>query len=251
MVSLFVTTLLCLPSSLAGQAGTSPPAAALPLTLDQAVRIAIEKSPSLARAEAAVAAAEARVKQVRASYFPQLSFSGIGKVGLSGAAGALALPGFPASPFYRNAAYSANWYQSVFDFGRTRHLVASQKALSESARLKKRAEEDRIVLVVRRAYFSALEAGRLRQVAQHTVEERRLTLERVRAFYEAELRSQLDVRLAEASLAEAEGSLTQAKHTVETTLAALRAAMGVEDNVVYELQAPPTETLALQPLETL
>jgi outer membrane protein len=198
-----------------------------------------------------VAAAEEEVKQVRANYFPQLTLSGIGKVGLSGATSALGLPGFPASPFHRNTAYSANWYQTIFDFGRTKHLVASRQALSESARLRKKTEEDRIVLAVHRAYFNVLEAQQLQRVAEETVKERRLTLEQVQAYYKAGLRSQLDVSLAETSLAEAQGNLIQARSAVATAFAALQVAIGLDGAQQYELETPPTAILSLQPLEDL
>src|SRR6266581_5047640 len=67
-----------------------------PLSLEEAVQVALKQQPVLEEAEAAVAAAEAQVREARAAYFPQLSFSGIGKIGLSGATSALGLPGFPA-----------------------------------------------------------------------------------------------------------------------------------------------------------
>ena len=222
-----------------------------PLSVEEAVQIALEKHPALRQAQAAVERAEAEIKQVRASYFPQLSLGGIGKLGLSGATGALGLPGFPASPFFRNVAYSANWYQAIFDFGRTKYRVASRKAMAESARLQKEAEADRIVLAVRRAYFSVLEAQRLRKVAEHTVRERHLTLRRVRAYFQAQLRSGLDVNLARANLAEAEGNLIRAQNAVRTAFAALQAAMGIEQRRSYKLQEPGLEMLSLPPLEQL
>jgi outer membrane protein TolC len=228
--------------------GTNAPQADV-LTLDDAIRIALEKHPALRGAEAAVAVSEARVKQVRAGYFPQLSLSGIGKMGLSGATGALGLPGFPGSPFFRNLAYSANWYQNIFDFGRTKHRVASQESLAENARLRRLAEEDRIVLAVERAYFSVLEAQELRHLAEETVEERRLTSARVQAYFQAQLLSQLDVNLARANLAGAQGQLIEARNAVSTGFAALRAAMGVEGQAQYRLQDPKIEIPAMPPLE--
>ena len=222
-----------------------------PLSVEEAVQIALEKHPALRQAQAAVERAEAELKQVRASYFPQLSLGAIGKLGLSGATGALGLPGFPASPFFRNVAYSGNWYQTIFDFGRTKHRVASRKAMAESARLQKEAEADRIVLAVRRAYFSVLEAQRLQKVAEHTVRERRLTLRRVRAYFQAQLRSRLDVNLARANLAEAEGNLIRAQNAVRTAFAALQVAMGIEQPRSYTLQEPGLEMLSLPPLEQL
>lgn len=221
------------------------------LSLEQAVKLALENHPALREAEAAVEAADAQLKQVRASYFPQLSFSGIGKVGLSGATGALGLPGFPASPFFRNTAYSANWYQTIFDFGRTRRRVASQRSLAEMSRLRQESDRQRVVHAVRRAYYSTLQARRFVELAERTVEERRLTLTHVRAYFQAQLRSQLDVRLAEANLAEAQGDLIRAQSAVRTARAALRTAMGIEDEVMYDLEEPAGEIRPPAALEEL
>jgi outer membrane protein len=224
---------------------------AQPLTVDDAVRIALKVHPALREAEDVVAAAEAEVKQARALYFPQLSLTGIGKVGLSGATNALGLTGFPASPFWRNVAYSANWYQNIFDFGRTKHLVATQRALAESARFRSRHEQERIVLAVKRAYFSVLEAQTLRGLAEQTLEERKLTLRRVRASFQQGLQSQMEVSLAEASVAEAQGSMAQAEAAIGKGFAALRVAMGVDGAPEYDLQAPVMGVAVLPPLEDL
>ncbi len=222
----------------------APPApqsvAAQPLSLDDAVRTALKQHPSLRETEAAVTAADAEVKQARALYFPQLSFSSIGKIGLSGATGGLGLPGFPASPFFRNAAYSVNWYQTVFDFGRIGHIVASQRAQLKAAELRKTAEEQRIVLDVRHAYFSVLEAQRIEQVAEETVR-----------YYQGQMGSKLDLSLAEASLAEAQGGLIQAQSAIHTSFASLRVAMGADGSQDYVLQPPSFAAVTLQSLEGL
>lgn len=240
---------LVLPACTRAQAAAGALPAPVPqrLTLHEAVQTALEKHPALRQAEAAVAKAEAQVAEVRANYYPQLSLSGIAKTGLSGATGVLGLPGFPGSPFYRNLAYSANWYQNIFDFGRTKHRVASQEALAESTRLKKKAEADRIVLGVRRAYFTVLEAQKLQSLAEKTVQERQLTLKRVQAFSQAGMQSKLEVSLAEANRAEAEGNLIQARNALHTALAALRAAMGVESGTEYQLEELSLEYRTLPP----
>ncbi|MGH7744238.1 MAG: TolC family protein [Candidatus Dormibacteria bacterium] len=222
-----------------------------PLSLNDAIRIALQGHPALRETEDAVAAAEAEVKQARANYYPQLSLSGIAKVGLSGATSALGLPGFPASPFWRNEASSANLYWNIFDFGRTKHWVATQRALTESARFKSNEEQERIVLAVKRAYFSVLEAQGLQSLAKETLEERKLTLRRVRASFEQGLQSQMEVSLAEASVADAEGSVAEARAAIGKGLAALRVAMGVDGAPEYSLQAPKMEVGVLLPLEDL
>lgn len=239
------------PSATQNSLSPSKPAAAQPLSLDDAILIALGGHPALREAEDAVVAAEAEVKQARALYFPQLSLTGIGKVGLSGATNALGLTGFPASPFWRNVAYSANWYQNIFDFGRTKHLVATQRALAESARFRSKEEQERLVLAVKRSYFSVLEAQALRNLADQTLEERKLTLKRVRASFEQGLQSQMEVSLASASVAEAEGNVAQAQAAIAKAFAALRVAMGVNGAPEYALQAPALEVMTLPPLEGL
>src|SRR5260370_2305338 len=73
-----------------------------PLSLDKAVRTALQQHPPLKEAEAAVAAADVEVIEAHSLYFPQLRFSGIPKVGLLGATSGLGFPRFTASPFFRN-----------------------------------------------------------------------------------------------------------------------------------------------------
>lgn len=244
---------LVLPASTRAQsaAGALPAPVPQRLTLDEAVQTALEKHPALRQAEAAVAKAEAQVAEVRANYFPQLSLSGIAKTGLSGATGVLGLPGFPGSPFFRNLAYSANWYQTIFDFGRTKHLVASERALVETAKLKQESERQRVVLSVKRAYFSALEAGKLLKLAQEDVEERRLTFTRAEAYYQAQMESKFEVSLAQANLAEAEGNLAHARSAEHTAWAALGAAMGVEGDTPYELIEPESRAVPPENLDDL
>ena len=66
---------LALPHRGLAQTGASSQLSAVqPLSLDDAIRIALKRHPAVKQAEAAVLAAEARVKEARASYYPQLSF---------------------------------------------------------------------------------------------------------------------------------------------------------------------------------
>ena len=102
-----------------------------PLTVDEAVAIALRQNPRIAEARDALREAEARLKQARADYYPQIGFSGIAKAGLSGATNGLGLTGLPNSPFYRNFADSVNVYQRLYDFGRTAHSVEQQRRRQE------------------------------------------------------------------------------------------------------------------------
>src|SRR5713226_1967804 len=85
------------------------------LTITQAVQLALANSPDLRGAQQQLKAAQARVGIARSRYFPQISFNGIGKLGLSGATNGLGLLGLPASPFYQNLSGAANVNQDIFD----------------------------------------------------------------------------------------------------------------------------------------
>src|SRR5260370_1421329 len=74
---------------------------------------------------------------------------------------------------------------------------------------------------------------------------------RARASFGQGWQSQMEVSLAESSVAEAEGSMAEARAAVGKGFAALRVAMGVEGAPEYSLQAPKTEVVTLPPLESL
>ena len=105
--------------SLLGQAsgGTRTLSQATSLTLSQAIQNALEHRPQLLQIDEEIKAAQARLKQARSSYFPQIGFGGIAKQGLSGAGSAFGLQGLASSPFPRDLAASINVSYDLLDFG--------------------------------------------------------------------------------------------------------------------------------------
>src|SRR5260370_37120436 len=118
------------------------------LTLDDAISTALGHHPSLTQARAAISAADARTKQARSGFFPQVSASGIAKQGLSGASGALGLRGLVTSPLLRDIAASAAILQNVFDFGRTAHMVKAITWASTSLKYALQAQEALVTINV-------------------------------------------------------------------------------------------------------
>ncbi len=219
------------------------------LTLPQAIAIALEHQPSLQKAEAREQEAEAKVREVRAAYYPQLSVSGIAKAGLSGATNALGLVGFPATPFDRNFAGSLNLSEAIFDFGRIHHALAAAKLRAQAAVVQKQAENRRIVLAVTQAYLLTIAATNLDQIAHVTEQAEEMKVRRTSAFYRAELASNHDVVAAEAHLAKARGNRVHSTEAVHAAYAALDAAMGMEENSVEPvLVMPSTAHAAIPPL---
>ena len=142
---------------------------ASPLTLEAAINIALEQNPAVAVAREAIAESEARVRQEKANYYPQIGFSGIAKAGLSGALNGLQPQGLPNSPFYRNFADALNIYHPGLDFGRTKHAVRFQRQQTEALRSDLESVEASLILETSRAYYRVLEAQRLEQAALKSV----------------------------------------------------------------------------------
>ncbi len=208
------------------------------LTLREAIETALRQNPAVIAARQSLDASNARIRQARAGYFPQLGFSGVAKAGLSGAVNGLGLVGLPNSPFYRNFADSVNASQSLFDFGRTKHLVASERKLRNAAEAEVAVAEAEVILRVERAYYGVLSAQRLREVTAEIVRNREATVRQAQAFYEGQLRSRVELDLARASLSRAQLQATEAENRVEIAVASLGAALGGAPDAEYDLETP-------------
>jgi outer membrane protein TolC len=222
----------------------------LHLTLDSAIQLALKQNPAVASAQHEVAAAEARIKEARAGYFPQVGLNGIAKAGLSGATNALGLVGLPNSPFYRNFADSLNISQIGFDFGRTSHQVAFERRQRDAAAADLDTVKASVILQTKRAFYQVLRARRIEDAAQEIIASRELTLRQARIFYEAQFRSRVDVDLAQAGLAQAQRD--QLKARTDRTLAEteLDRALGLTQSMQYSLETPDLTPLKLEILSS-
>jgi outer membrane protein len=103
------------------------------MTVDEAVRMAIERHPLMQQASQAVRAARARVEQSRSGYYPvidaSLSYTRIGPVP------ELSLPGFGQFKLYPEDNYDEHIAlgQTIYDFGKTDAAVELGRAGVESA----------------------------------------------------------------------------------------------------------------------
>jgi outer membrane protein len=221
------------------------------LNLKQAVETALRQNPTVTAARQALDEADARIKEARADYFPQLGFTGIAKAGLSGATNALGLVGLPNSPFYRNFADSLNMYQSALDFGRREHRVAFERRRREVAEAELHETEAFVIRKTERAYYDMLRAERLQAVAADVVRSRESVVRQAQAFYEGQIRSRVDVELARAGLARARLELLKVENNVRTSIAELGRAIGGSQDERYELELPDLTLPQPEPLPSL
>jgi len=220
------------------EAASSPPER---LTLKQAVELALSNHPAVREAGEQVAVAQARVGVSKSSYFPQVSFNGIGKLGLSGATNGLGLVGLPASPFYRNLSNAANVNHNIYDFGRTSHAVAWARAEVEAAQHNLDTVQIHVAELASEAYLRVLSAQQAIKVNEQALLERQEVLRRAQEFYQAGLSSKLDVDLSQVGLSNAELALSKARNDERVAWTDLAAELNTPGVSQYELLEPEIE----------
>lgn len=208
------------------------PANAVPLTITQAEQMALAHNPRVSIANLLALAQGQAAREQRASELPTVS-ANLTAVGADNGtritAGALNNP-----VLYQRAAAGVTLNQLITDFGRTRNLVASANLRAQAAQSTLAATRDDIVFAVDEAFYRALGAQALIQVATGTVNARQATANQVQALANARLRSTLDLSFANAQLAQAQLLLLDAKNQSASAQADLAALLGTT-GTVYRL----------------
>jgi len=214
------------------------------LTLGQAEQLALQHNPRVTVARLLALAQGQVTREQRAAEMPTLA----GNVTAVGAdngtrltAGALNNP-----LLYQRAAAGVTLNQLITDFGRTRNLVTQASLNAQAAQNTLVATRDDVVFAVDEAFYRALGARALIQVALQTVNARQATANQIQALANARLRSTLDVSFANAQLAQAELLLLDARNQSVTAQADLAALLGDDRSMVYRLidETPTTPPAA-------
>jgi len=218
------------------------------LTIAQAEQTALAHNPRVTIAHL-LALAEGQVTRERhAADLPTLA----GNLTVVGAdngsrltAGALNNP-----VLYQRAAAGVTLNQLITDFGRTRNLVASANLNAQAAQSTLSATRDDIIFAVDEAFYRALGAQALIQVATQTVNTRQATANQVGALAQARLRSTLDVSFANAQLAQAQLLLLDARNQSASAQADLAALLGNDTGRIYRLVDETPASPATPPADT-
>jgi outer membrane protein len=222
---------LALTFLLAAPVWAQPPA--LPLTLAEAEKLAIQNNPQFSAARFNAAAAYQAPVEVRAGLMPTVSgvLTGVGADSASRlAAGALNNP-----VVYNRVGAGLLASQLVTDFRRTRNLITSAELRANAQDQVTETTRADILIAVARAYFSVLRAQAVLKVAQQTVAARQLVSDQVTALANNKLKSELDVSFANVNLADARLLLSQAQNDVKSAEAQLAAAMGLSAQTSFAL----------------
>src|SRR5690242_13418890 len=226
----------------------APAAAQNPLSLQQAVSMALEKNPQRRMAVADQRAAEAGVQEARSALLPRVSFTesatrGNDPVYVFGtrlrqqrfttanfALNALNTPTPSGNFSYR---FSGNW--NLFDSFANVKGVARAKDLQQAAGHQlERADQETIFRVVQ-AYLALLMAQKQQDVAEQSVKTAQSILDRSKARYESGVVVQSDLLSAQVRLAGRQEELIRARNNVAFAGAQLDTAMGVAPDTQFQL----------------
>lgn len=225
------------------------------LSLNEVLKVAFERNPTIAASRHQVAALDAMVTQATSAYLPQLSNTTnylrvggglpdalgdtIGNISRqAGGSGGIDLD----SPLN---VYNTNFFlsQYIYDFGKTpgrveksrRDLYAGQKDLDKTIA--------DVVFDVKRTYFEVLKKARLVEVEAESLEIYDKHLEQARALYSAGLRPKIDVTRGLVDRAKTKLRLVKARFAVRSARVNLERVLGgppVEGNYsLAKISAPP------------
>ena len=236
-----------------------------PLTLRQAVNIALEKNPQRKAALADTRAATAGVKQAKSVLYPHVMFSetatsGDDPVYVFGsklrqqrfgmadfALNALNRP-TPLGNFSTRFGGTWNLFDSLASW-RSVNRAEQMKDLTDS-QLERTSQE--IVYHVVESYYSVLLAGKQLQLAEQAMKTAEAILERSRNRVQSGVVVQSDSLSAEVRVASRKQELIRAQNNLAMARALLGAAMGLSTQSDFELSDPLTERmLPSAPLEEL
>ena len=232
-----------------------------PISLPQAVQIALEKSPMRKAALAETRVAVAGVKEARSALFPRVVFSETAMRGndpVYAFGTRLRQQRFAAADFALNrlntpnpignfsTRFAGKW--NVFDSFAKYQNIARARDMQEAASLQLERGDQEIVFHAIEAYYGLLLAMREVEVAEQSAKTANALLERSKNRFESGLAVQSDFLSAQVNAAQREQQLIAAGNAVATARAQLSNALGLE--TVSEWQ-PELRDEALLPAETL
>ena len=220
------------------------------LTLAEARATALRNHPRISAAELKALAAREVVAETRSAFFPIITFNatavGTSQQNTRIAAGSLSNPAI-----YERYAEGFAASQLITDFGRSANLAASSRLHAQAEERNTEATRAQVVLAVDTAYFSALAAQSVQQVAEQTVATRQLLSDQISTLASNQLRSELDANFARVSLEEGQILLVKSENDVKASMATLSMLLGDRGNPDYRLSENTSSASPVGDIEPL
>lgn len=213
------------------------------LTLEESIKIALEKNLKVHSALEGVAGSEFRRKAAETDFFPkwrgEYFYSHLNEEAKSSSSGRTASIGTRD-----NYTFNSILEQPLFSGGSIRANYRLEKLGVDVSRTDVETAKRDIVLQVREGYFSILRAERFLDVANQTVKQFAAQLEVTKAFFDVGIVAKNDVLQAEVRLANARQGLVRAENDLALAKASfnilLRREINASLNVVDILEYKPS-----------
>ena len=218
-----------------------------PITVDEAVAIALEYQPNIQARLGDYAAAKYRVDQALSPLLPQLAASVSTSRSHATVVTTSSTTGLNSTVISRNDfgetfGMQLTLSQLLFDFGKNRASVDAARKLSEVALEDVELQRQLITQTVKQAYTNINFAQRLIRVNEQALQRADLNLRSARGFFEVGTRPKSDVTRAEVDVANARVDVIRARNAERLARVALNTAIGVradtptqvEDSLVYQ-----------------
>jgi outer membrane protein len=223
-----------------------------PLTLQQALRRALEANAGTATVRSQITASEAQVRQLRSSVLPHVDLDTAATRNSNEVA--FDVNGFRATILPRND-WSArlNFSQPIYA-GRRETMALNQGRLNvRSNEANLRSTEDMVLLSAASDYLGIVQGEALMDVEQKNLELTRSRLKQAQAFYEAGEQTRVDVLRAETDQKAAERALTAAMQSRDLSASRLRLDLALDEpaGAPIRVAAPDLKFPPLPAPETL
>lgn len=193
------------------------------LSLKRCIGIALKKQPNISAVTGSKSAAESRIGQAKANYYPQIEIgTGYSRI--------------HSIDTFNHYSGSISLKQNIYDFGRTETGIRVQRYNLESSEGEFTDTIQKVIFDVTQSYYNLIKAKRNRDVAAEVVKQYEGHLIQAKGFYEAGIRPRYDVTQAEVNLSNARLNLIKAENAVRLAIASLNNSMGVPDAPEYEVE---------------
>jgi len=203
------------------------------LNLEEAETLALKNNPQISVYRLLALASAQLTREEKAPYYPNIYGSLTAVAANQGSR--LAAGDLNSPHLYEKAAVGIALSQLITDFGRTNNLVAASALSAKAADMNSIATADEIRLAVDQAFYNALQALAEQKVAEQTVAARQAVSDQVSTLFQNKLRSELDVRFADANLAQAKLLLLDVQNSYQAALSQLSQVLGFPRQQSFEL----------------
>jgi outer membrane protein len=212
------------------------------LTRAQAEQMALKNNPRISVSKLLAMAQHQVVREARSAELPVANGNITAEKALD--ASRISAGSLTASRLLTHAGAGASVTQLITDFGRTHNLVLTQKLQERAANADTLATQEEIILATDQAFYDALTAQAVLQVAKQTVATRQATESQVNQMTQNKLRSTLDLSFADVNLSQSQLLQLDAQSNVDATMAALDAVLGLDHETTYALVDDSAQTNA-------